>query len=61
MSLLENGNKRFYLARILSDHHIWLLQTYAVICIVAYLWLMKLLDVLQPFHPLVLCLLFLLT
>lgn len=46
MSLLENGRKSFYLVRTFSDHHIWHLQTSAVISVVTYLWLMKLLDVL---------------
>lgn len=57
MSLLENRRKSFYLVRTFADHHIWHLQTYAVICIVTCPWLMRLLDVLQLFHLLVLCLL----
>lgn len=61
MSLLENGRKSFYLLRTFSDHHIWHLQPYAVICIVTYPCLMRLQDMFQPFHPLVLCLLVLLT
>lgn len=61
MSLLENGRKSFYLVKTFSNHHTWQLQTYAVICIVTYLSLIRLLDVLQSFHPLVLCLLVLLT